>query len=193
MRIFIKHVAILLLIIILGCIAAYYAYHMGQNNGHDKGYSEGYADARQKAESFNLIPHNNEMNTLVGVVTSIQGEKLTIKMTSLNPFLPDEYWVRTVNTSANTLVEEFVVPEIQIIDPALLGTSTTPPQVGLEKNENIVTTSPTLSKKTISIQNLAIGDMISVDAGTNVANIMEFDAKSILKVPVPPQGNITPR
>ena len=168
------------------------------------GYAGGsHQYAAQLDTARKALPVQATMSSVLGKITGISGNIITITQPILNPPVDpfeDLPAVRHVTvTSATNIVKDVVV------DPSVFQQEMTAYQAAIQK---IREKGPTAGvdvpaqpipviQTTLTLSDLKVGDMITVDAGTDVKTITSFDAVTITVNEITPIAastafNITP-
>jgi hypothetical protein len=177
-----------LVILVIGFFIGYY-FNSGNTSypalgilgGNSKNsYDAGWKAAQEKIEQSGLLrPEPAEIFTVTGTITSVAGNKITLKAepTVTNPLAEQAPETRTVTVTAETKIlkltpktPEEIAKESEAFrkSAAELEPGATPPNPP----------SP-FGTKEIKITDLKAGDTISVTAETNIKMAAEFAAKEI--------------
>lgn len=142
------------------------------------GYQDGFTAAKALVENSNLgalIRTPDDIRSLAGTVTAVNGERLTLHLVSNSPFDDPALADRTVLVASSTKITKFVLKDPKVFQSELAAytkTKSAPPPVPL-------------TVATITLSDIKIGDSVLVTASGNIKSRKEFTAVSIQDQPRP--------
>lgn len=140
-----------------------------------KGYQSGFAAARNLVEDStlgNFFKTPEDVRSLSGKVTSVNGDRLVMHLSSVNPFDDASLSDRTVIITADTKIVTFVARDPKVY------------QEDLAKYRAQVSTKGAIppqpyTQVSSDISAIKIGDSLVVTTSENVKTMGEFTAKEI--------------
>jgi len=159
--------------------------------------SAGYQYAAKLAKIQSAFPSPAIMTSVVGTIQGVSGNTITLKSSSMDPFenIPT---VRTITvTNATKIVkneskdmkvfaQEMDVYQKSVLKPVSASASTSPAAAGM------ITPPLPFTEATVSISDLKVGDMITVDAGKDVKTQASFEAVKISLMTTAPSAAAIP-
>lgn len=144
-------------------------------------YQAGW-DAAQKrlseSEKFGPIANSSvEIRSITGVVQSIDGNKISIKINPLEPLADPSLDTRTViaTSAAITHMVQRNPEEYKTELAAFMAIMRKPPVPGKERPQPPVSS----TKEVAKINDIKVGNTIVVTAGENIKDLKEFSAVSV--------------
>jgi hypothetical protein len=166
-----KSVLLFIVIFLLGGIVGVAAdpYLPSAVSSAKKSYTAGFAAARKVVEESkygNLFRTPEDVRVLSGVVASVRGDELTLKVSStVSPFDDAALAERIVRITSETKLTKLVAKDPKAYQKELATPATTPP-------------SP-FTLTAISAKDIKEGDSLTVTAVENVKTMREFVASEI--------------
>ncbi len=146
------------------------------NQAGNKSYQEGFDAAKKTVLESSLggiFTTPEDIKTLLGNVTAIDGNRITIKVQSNNPFDDIALGERTVFIDNDTRIYS-----LSQKDPKVMQSEMDEFMKAVREGKNSPPPQPYASSKA-SIEEIKIGDIINVTATNNVKTLAEFTASEI--------------
>lgn len=142
-----------------------------------KNYQDGFAAARKLVEESslgNFFKTPDDVRTLSGTVTAVTSEKITMHLTSVNPFDDQSLNDRTVLITADTKIVRLVAKDIEVFQSEMAKFIATPQSI------SVPATFPQPYTQVIgNAQDIKAGELLTVTTSENVKTMKEFMASEI--------------
>jgi len=148
---------VILICSVIGAAASYLSYRIGFNNAKDIVQKSSFGSA------FRIV---EDVRALSGSVIAINGDRLTLRTPSVNPFDLEAITERTVLINSDTQIFTLSGQASKGVPPATTPDATVSPTGGF-------------TRVTVEASSIAVNDMVTVIASENVKDRKEFTATSI--------------
>lgn len=153
---------------------------LGGAGGVAYGYQKGFDTAKNLVEKSMLAPMiqtPQDIRSLSGSVTAVNGSTITIRTESSNPFEDQNLLVRTVIVSANTKIIKLSQKDPKVFQ-AEMDAFAKSPAVAIAGGVPAIL--PDINTHSVAaVSDLKIGERITVTATQNIKTMREFSADEI--------------
>lgn len=149
-------------------------------------YQAGFDAAKKRVEesSFGMMLRTpDDVRTLSGSVTAINGNRITLRTQSMNPFEDPSLLDRTVTVATDTKISKLSQKDPKVMQAEMEAFVKTM-QSG--KSASKPTTPPEpFTRTTATVADITVGDILNITAAENIKEAVEFSASEIQIQPKP--------
>lgn len=175
-----QYIGILIIGILLGTSVSFVYFKQAPSNG-ENAYQAGFDAAKKRIEESGLsgvFLAGNEIHTLSGTVTAVNGNLITLQAQPIDPFVDPALTDRTVIITSDTKITKISQDNMQAFQTAIeafIKNTQTGDETGA-----VQPPAPSAPTRTAAdVSNIAAGDTLTVTAAENIKEAKKISASEI--------------
>ena len=170
-------ICLFVVVFLLGYSVSYLVDKSSINNS----YTAGWNAAKQRVADVGFVPPvpaNMPVESVSGTVQSINGDKITVKIHPLEVFADASLDTRTIDITSGTKMYSVTMVDQKTFAAEMNAFSKKMQTTGTNSATSLTPPSPT-TKTAISLSDLKVGNIVSINTSSDIKEVKEFSATEI--------------